>query len=67
MTRSGLTKRPATYDDLMKVPDHLVAEILEGDLYATPRPSAPHALAASALGGELIAPFQSGRGEPGGW
>lgn len=67
MSRQGLAKRPATYDDLVKVPDHLVAEILEGDLYATPRPSAPHALAASALGGELLGPFQSGRGGPGGW
>jgi len=61
MSRPGLAKRPATYDDLVKVPTPLVAEILEGDLYATPRPSAPHALAASALGGELLSPFQSGR------
>lgn len=67
MSRQGLAKRPATYDDLVKVPDHLVAEILEGGLYATPRPSAPHALAASALGVEIGGPFQSGRGGPGGW
>lgn len=67
MSRPGLAKRPATYDDLVKVPDHLVAEILEGDLYATPRPAAPHALAASALGGGLFGPFNSGRGGPGGW
>lgn len=67
MSRPGLAKRPATYDDLVKVPDHLVAEILEGDLYATPRPAAPHALAASALGVEIGAPFHSGRGGPGGW
>ena len=25
--------RAATYEDLLKVPDHLVAEILEGELY----------------------------------
>lgn len=48
------------------MPDHLVAEILEGEPYATPPPSAPHALAASALGA-LLGPFQSGRGGPGGW
>jgi hypothetical protein len=24
--------RPATYDDLLEVPDHLVAEIVEGEL-----------------------------------
>jgi Uma2 family endonuclease len=67
MSRPGLAKRPATYEDLVKVPNHLVAEILEGDLYATPRPAAPHALAASALGGGLFGPFNSGRGGPGGW
>jgi hypothetical protein len=62
-----LAKRRATYDDLLNVPDHLVAEILDGELYATPRPDAPHALAASALGVEIGGPFQSGRGGPGGW
>ena len=67
MPRPGLAKRAATYEDLLKVPDHLVAEILEGELYATPRPSVPHALAASVLGSELGGPFQQGRGGPGGW
>ena len=51
----------------MKVPDNLVAEILEGELYASPRPSVPHAVASSALGSELGGPFQQGRGGPGGW
>jgi Uma2 family endonuclease len=67
VTRSGLAKRAATYDDLLKVPDHLVAEILEGELYATPRPAVPHAVAASVLGSELGGPFHQGRGGPGGW
>jgi Uma2 family endonuclease len=67
MSRPGLTKRPATYADLLQVPDHLVAEILEGDLYTTPRPAAPHALATSALSVEIGGPFHSGRGGPGGW
>ena len=67
MPRPGLAKRSATYEDLLKVPDHFVAEILEGELYATPRPAMPHAVAASALGSELGGPFQQGRGGPGGW
>jgi Uma2 family endonuclease len=58
---------PATYDDLMQVADHLVAEIVGGELHATPRPALRHALAASSLGAELIEPFQKGRGGPGGW
>jgi len=67
MARPGLAMRAATYEDLMRVPDHLVAEILEGELYATPRPAVPHAMAASVLGSELGNPFQQGRGGPGGW
>lgn len=59
--------RPATYDDLRKVPDHMVAEILDGQLYATPRPALRHALASSTLGAEIGSAFQLGRGGPGGW
>lgn len=58
---------PATYDDLLKVPDHLVAEIVDGDLYASPRPAPRHADAGSGLGGALRGPFDRGRGGPGGW
>ncbi len=67
MPRPGLTKREATYEDLMKVSDLKVAEILDGELYASPRPAVPHALAASVLGTEIGGPFQQGRGGPGGW
>jgi Uma2 family endonuclease len=61
------TRRPATYDDLLKVPDRLVAEILDGELHATPRPAPRHADASSGLGGALRGPFDRGRGGPGGW
>ena len=60
-------KKPATYEDLIRVPDGKVAEILDGELYATPRPALRHANAASTLGMELGPPFQRGRGGPGGW
>jgi Uma2 family endonuclease len=49
------------------VPDHFVAEIYIGDLYAFPRPALPHARAASVLGGMLMGPFDQGRNGPGGW
>ena len=61
--------RPATYEDLEALPDHLVGEILDGELYATPRPAFSHALTATVLTGDL-GPFQGpgGRGRgPGGW
>jgi Uma2 family endonuclease len=59
-------RAPATYADLLQVPDHLVAEIVEGELIATPRPAARHAHAASAVAGELFGPFHRRPGTPGG-
>ena len=60
-------KKGATYADLYDVPDNFVAEMFDGDLYATPRPAVPHAHAASVLGFELGGPFHRGRNGPGGW
>ncbi len=60
-------EREATYEDLMAVPEHLVAEILYGRLVTHPRPAPPHAMAALSLGDELVGPFQKSRGGPGGW
>jgi Uma2 family endonuclease len=60
-------RRPATYADLTAVPSHLVAEIINGELYTMPRPAPKHAKAASFLGGELYGPYQRSIGGPGGW
>lgn len=60
-------KRRASYEDLRSVPDHLVAEIIEGVLVTHPRPATPHARAASRIGAELDGPFDRGKGGPGGW
>lgn len=64
---SGSPKRKATYADLEAVPSHLVAELVDGELYASPRPASPHALVQGALFGELYNPFHQGRSGPGGW
>jgi Uma2 family endonuclease len=48
----------------------MVAEILDGELFASPRPAFPHARAASGLGGLLFERFDrppGGDGGPGGW
>jgi Uma2 family endonuclease len=50
-------KKGATYDDLRDVPDHFVAEMFDGDLYASPRPALPHANAAGALFAEIHKSF----------
>ena len=60
-------KKKATYQDVLDAPEHKVAEIIDGDLYLSPRPAMPHSLAALAIGGELYPPFHRGRGGPGGW
>ncbi len=57
----------ATYEDLLQVPEHLVAEILNGKLHTHPRPSPRHARASSILGGKFTDPFDLGKGGPGGW
>ena len=59
--------RPATYDDLVKLPDNLVAEIIDGELHASPKPAPPHVIAGSSIGGLLLNPYSFGRGGPGGW
>lgn len=61
------TKKRATYDDLLDAPDTVVAEILDGELFTTPRPRGPHAVAHSSLLGLLHPPFHRGFGGPGGW
>ena len=43
-------QRAATYEDLLAVPENLVAEILFGHLVTHPRPAPRHSVAASALG-----------------
>lgn len=60
-------KKPATYADLEALPEHVVGEIVAGELYASPRPTMLHGTVTHRLGGELLGPFERGRGGPGGW
>lgn len=64
-------RRRATYDDLLRVPEQLVAEIVDGELVTSPRPALPHALAASGIGSILFHLFHGPPGGggpgPGGW
>jgi Uma2 family endonuclease len=62
------TRRPATYQDLLAVPDHLVAEILNGELVTVPRPASPHAYTAGKIFRDLNTRFDGpARGDGGGW
>lgn len=64
---SSEAKKFATYEDLLNVPDHLIAEIIAGELVTSPRPGPRHAQASSSLVGDIQGPFQKGKGGPGGW
>ena len=59
-------RRHAGYD-VLQAADNVVAEVLNGELYTSPRPAGPHAEAASVLGIDLGGAFHRGRGGPGGW
>lgn len=59
--------KPRLYDQLLALPENVAGEILNGELYAQPRPAGRHALVERGLGGNLIYPFDFGRGGPGGW
>ncbi len=60
-------ERPATYEDLVALPDNVVAEIVDGELHASPRPAPRHAVAYARTTGLLGSAFDSGRSGPGGW
>lgn len=60
-------KRPATYEDYLALPEHVVGEIVNGVLEVSPRPAPRHAYASSRLGGKLDGFDSGGVGGPGGW
>jgi Uma2 family endonuclease len=57
----------ATYEDVLNAPENKVAEILDGELFLSPRPAPRHAVTSSALGFAIGGPFHGGVGGPGGW
>lgn len=59
-------KRRATYADIEALSDNVVGEIIDGELFVSPRPAGPHTVTASYLGAALIGAFGRPRG-PGGW
>jgi len=62
-------RRRATYEDLLKVPDPLIAEIVDGELITSPRPAFSHAQAAFAISQDVgrFSRRLGGPGDPGGW
>ena len=60
--------RPGTlWEQLCALPPNQVGEIVDSEVFASPRPAGPHSRVASKLGGQLDGPFDAGEGGPGGW
>lgn len=62
-----MPRRLASYADIEALPDHVIGEILAGELVVSPRPAVRHANAASTLGALINVAFHLGIGGPGGW
>jgi Uma2 family endonuclease len=59
--------RREVVEGYLAAPEHVVAEVLDGELFLMPRPQRRHARGSSRLGMILGAPFDLGVGGPGGW
>lgn len=60
-------KKPATYADVEALPEHLIGEIIDGELIVSPRPRPSHARVEAGISADLVGPFDRGSGGPGGW
>ncbi len=56
----------ATYEDVLNAPENKVAEILDGELFLSPRPAPRHSVASSRLGAAIGSAFDRDAGDPGG-
>jgi Uma2 family endonuclease len=60
--------KSATYQDVLDAPENMVAELLDGELFLSPRPGEPHARAEIRISSFLTSRFEWGEsGGPGGW
>jgi hypothetical protein len=59
---------PATYDDILALPEGILGQIIDGVLYTSPRPAGKHAYAATKISSSIDPSFGSrSGGGPGGW
>jgi Uma2 family endonuclease len=64
---SARVRIPATYDDLLQMPDDVVAELIGGELHTSPRPRPAHSRSITRLSSRLTRSFEFGEDGPGGW
>ena len=65
----ALKLREVTYADIAALPEHLIGEIIDGELIVSPRPAPKHALAATKTSQDLAGYDRKAGGAagPGGW
>ena len=64
---SSAPKEKTVYEKWLELPEHVVGEIIKGELHVSPRPAPKHARASTKLSGQLDGPFDAGSNGPGGW
>ena len=64
---AAISEPLSLYEQLSALPENVVGEIINGQLYTQPRPAGPHAIATSVLGMGIGTSYHRGRGGPGGW
>lgn len=62
-----IAERKMPYQALLELPENVVGEIINGQLYIRRRPAGPHALACMFLLIDIGSAYHKGRGGPGGW
>jgi Uma2 family endonuclease len=67
MSSGARAGKAATYADIEGLSERFVGEILDGDLYASPRPRLRHVQSTAWLDRRLGPPFHEGSDGPGGW
>ncbi len=68
MSGSAKVNRPATYEDILALPEGIQGQIIDGILYTSPRPAGKHAFAATKINSSIDSFFGSrSSGGPGGW
>ena len=60
-------RRPGTYEDLLALPEHLVGQLVDGDLIVSPRPAGRHVRATSTLDRRIGGHFGGDDAGPDGW
>lgn len=70
LIEAGAPTHPrATYRDILALPEHVTAELIDGELFVMPRPRVRHAAALIAMVSDLRDAFgrRKPRSGPGGW